>query len=343
MSGNVCRFHRDGDRDAERDCCEFSVASPGGHRGRVCLATAFALLVFATTLRADEPAVDPVRAGDAAILAAMRDAGGGYSVDEILIDDRRRERFLDAIDRGPDASNDDWQRETLLRLVSLRKAGKLAAGATERGPAADPRLTHIAEIAARTVLDRYPVSSDTLMCDPVLRRELQSAAERTAGAAERSNAGDTAAADTKAAPDSIDAYSIRKLVLRLRKTRRLRPELVTRVAEWDRVIETFSTDDLTEALVAGRVSDGPGVYLFFDTTGYLYVGEAANLRTRLRQHVSGSDRLALKDYLRSQADGAITVELHSFGENSPANRLAIRRAYESELIRTRQPRFNVRP
>jgi hypothetical protein len=307
------------------------------------LATAFAFLVIATTLHADEPPVDPVRASDAAILAAMRDTAGGYSVDEILIDDRRRNRFLDAVDRRPDAADDDWQRETLLRLVSLRKAGKLAAVATRRGPAADPRLTHIAEIAARTVLDRHPVSSDTLMCDPALRRELQSAAERTAGAVPPSNAGDTAAAETKTAADSIDAYSIRKLVLRLRKTRRLRPELVTRVADWDRVIETFSVDRLNDAIAAGRVGDGPGVYLFFDTTGYLYVGEAANLRTRLQQHVSASDRLALKDYLRSQADGAITVELHSFGENSPANRLAIRRAYESELIRTRQPRFNVRP
>jgi len=303
----------------------------------------FALLAIATTLRADEPAAGSTRASDAAILAAMRDAGDGYSVDEILIDDQRRNRFLDAVDRGRDLSDDDWQRETLLRLVSLRKAGKLAANATRRGPAADPRLTHVAEIAARTVLDRHPVSSDTLMCDPVLRRELQSAAERTAGNAERANVGDTAATDTKPAADSIDAYSIRKLVLRLRKTRRLRPELVTRVAEWDRVIETFSVDELGEALAAGHVSDGPGVYLFFDTSGYLYIGEAANLQTRLRQHVSGSDRLALKDYLRSQADGAITVELHSFGENSPASRLAIRRAYESELIRTRQPRFNVRP
>jgi len=262
-------------------------------------------------------------ATDDQITAAMRTVSAGYSVDEIVIDDQRRERFLSAIDPQWQSVDEDWQRDTLLRLLSLRKAGKIDSKATQRGPAAAPELAHIAEIAARSVLDQHPVSTDTLLCDPRLRRQLQAAATRLAG--------------------NPDAYSIRKHLLRLRKTRQLRPELVQRVADWDRTIDSLSVDQLIQALGAGEISTGPGVYLFYDPTGYLYIGEAANLKARLLQHTSQSDRVTLNEYLHSGAEGSITVELHTFGDRSPAKELTIRRAYESELIRSRQPRFNIRP
>jgi hypothetical protein len=229
---------------------------------------------------------------------------------------------------------DDWQRDTLLRLMSLRKAGKIDVKATKRGPAAAPELAHVAEIAARSVLDRHPVSTDSLLCDPRLRDQLQAAAIEIVQQPEASEL---------PATRPPDAYSIRKHLLRLRKTRLLRPELVQRVADWDRTIESFTVKELVAALDAGKISTGAGVYLFYDPTGYLYIGEAANLRTRLLQHTSQSDRMTLDQYLRSGSKGSITIELHTFGERSPANDLAIRRAYESELIRTRQPRFNIRP
>jgi len=78
-------------------------------------------------------------------------------------------------------------------------------------------------------------------------------------------------------------------------------------------------------------------------SGYPYIGEAANLKARLSRHTSQSDRVTLNQYLHSGAEGSITVELHTFGDRSPAKELKIRRAYESELIRSRQPRFNIRP
>lgn len=37
------------------------------------------------------------------------------------------------------------------------------------------------------------------------------------------------------------------------------------------------------------------------------------------------------------------VEIHSFGRDSRMQEIRVRRAYESELIRSRQPRFNIRP
>jgi hypothetical protein len=273
-------------------------------------------------------------ATDDQITAAMRKSSAGYSVDEIVIDDQRRERFLSSIDPQWQSAGEDWQRDTLLRLLSLRKAGKIDSKATQRGPAAAPELAHVAEIAARSVLDQHPVSTDTLLCDPRLRRHLQAAATRLVGTPGESDS-------QKSQPP--DAYSIRKHLLRLRKTRQLRPELVQRVADWDRTIDSLTVDRLIKALGAGEISTGPGVYLFYDPTGYLYIGEAANLKARLLQHTSQSDRVTLNQYLDSGAEGSITVELHTFGDQSPANELTIRRAYESELIRSRQPRFNIRP
>lgn len=193
---------------------------------------------------------------------------------------------------------------------------------TRRSPAAAPELAHFAEIAARSVLDRHPVSTDTLLCDPRLRRQLQALATRLVG--------------------NADAYSIRKHLLQLRKTRQLRRELVQRVADWDHTIDSLSVVQLIEALGADEISTGPGVYFFYDPTGYIYIGEAANRKVRRIQHISQSDRLTLNGYLHSDAEGSITVELHTFGDRSPAKHLKVHRAYESELIRCRQPRFNIR-
>ena len=317
---------------------EFTVMAVAIHRGQlaklairlgVWIGIAFALFCGnAFAAEAESATADDV------IIAAMRQAGDGYSVDEIVIDDQRRERFLAAIHPAWQSLGDDWHRDTLLRLMSLRKAGKMEVKATKRGRMAAPDLAHVAEIAARSVLDQHPVSTDTLLCDPRLRHQLQIAATAIVHQADRAEA---------PAAQPPDGYSIRKHLLRLRKTRQLRPELVQRVADWDRTIASFTVDELTAALDGGMISAGPGVYLFYDPTGYLYIGEAANLKTRLLQHTSQSDRVTLDQYLRSGSKDSIKIELHTFGERSPANDLSIRRAYESELIRTRQPRFNIRP
>ncbi|HBJ39086.1 MAG TPA: excinuclease ABC subunit C [Planctomycetaceae bacterium] len=319
---------------------EFTVMAVAIHRGQFAKVSlrfgqSIALvLAFICSNSFAESETSGAALSDDAILAALRMASDGYSVDEIVIDDQHRERFLAAMNPAWQSLGDDWQRDTLLRLVSLRKAGKISLKATKRGRTAEPELAHVAEIAARSVLDQHPVSTDTLLCDPRLRDQLQFAATAIAS---------PPGASQTPAVQPPDAYSIRKHLLRLRKTRHLRPELVQRVADWNRTIDTFTIDQLTAALQAGKISTGAGVYLFYDPTGYLYIGEAANLKTRLLQHTSQSDRVTLDQYLRSGSQGAITVELHTFGPQSPANDLSIRRAYESDLIRTRKPRFNIRP
>ncbi len=216
----------------------------------------------------------------------------------------------------------EQERAALLRLLQLRKAGKLSSRATQQGTPVDDSILPVAEIAARVVTDRHRITSDTMLADPNYRRELQQ--------------------EAVVISPGIDAYSVRKAVLSLRKKRALRPELVLKVADWDRELQTHSLDALRAALREGRVPEQPGIYLFRSGEGYLYIGEASDLSLRLRQHTTASDRKSLAEFL-SDNQSDVSVELHIFPIDSPARKVTVRCAYESELIRSRQPRFNVRP
>jgi len=139
----------------------------------------------------------------------------------------------------------------------------------------------------------------------------------------------------------VGAYRLRKAAFSLRKARKLRPELVTRVADWDRQIVSLPAKKIVSD--AAIVPTNPGVYILRDASGYLYIAESANLRTRVAKHLDQSDRKSLARYLWKKGVEHITVELHAFDPESNARRKEMRRAYESELIRSRKPRFNIAP
>ena len=63
----------------------------------------------------------------------------------------------------------------------------------------------------------------------------------------------------------------------------------------------------------------------------------------LVEGIQGRDRRSLAEYLASEKADQVTVEVHIFPADSPASKVSVRRAYESELIRSRNPKFNVRP
>jgi GIY-YIG catalytic domain len=261
---------------------------------------------------------------DATLVESFAQSHDGFSSDEVLINQELRTAFFTALSaRGVKVDSEQAERDALLALLALRKTGKLQVTAIKRGPSADDMYLPIAEIASRVVLDRHRVSSDTMLADPRLRKEFFDEAAKLG--------------------DATNEYQIAKSVLRLRKIRQLKPELVLRVADWDRVVSTLTAKELSQKIAAGEIPKSPGIYLFRDATGYLYIGEAENLEVRLQQHLGGSDRIALADYLKAHTSSEITVELHIFPKDSPASRLAVRRAYESELIRSRAPKFNVRP
>lgn len=268
-----------------------------------------------------EPAPAPLSPGQKdSITAAFAATHDGYSVDEVILDDARQELFQAACAQSvPELSplERNWA------LINLRKSGAIGTIRTTSRPLPvdlEP-VRPLAEIAARQVQDRHKVSVDQIMADPALREEFNRAA--------------------RAIDPEADAYAARKAVFQLRKTRRLRPELILRLADWERRVTVRPVAEWRGDL--STIPEAPGVYVFSDATGYLYVGESDNLRRRVGEHLAESDRESLASYLaRENGDEPVLLELHTFGEGSRMDEIAVRRAYESELIRSRGPRFNVR-
>lgn len=255
----------------------------------------------------------------ATVIRAFELTHQGYSSDEVLLDDELNAAFLEACQQSmPDVEAGLFNRT----LLNLRKAGKLSEIPTTRRRRSDTEsVLPVAEIAARTMVDKTDQSIDAILCDPALRSEFAALVE-------------------KISPDA-DPYLARKAVFRLRKSRRLRPELITRIADWGRTIEEFAVAEIRGDWA--RVPELPGVYIFRDRSGYLYIGQSVNLRERMKSHLEESSSRGLGRYLSEQPADQIFVELHWFPADSRAKETMIRRAYESELIRTRKPRFNIQP
>jgi predicted GIY-YIG superfamily endonuclease len=248
---------------------------------------------------------------------AFTETHDGWSSDEVILQDELNAKFLAACQkRMPEATAFDanWL------LLNLRKAGELSdIKSTRRNNDRHDDYLHAAEIVARFLEDKHSTNTDRVICDPKLRAEFD--------------------ALTKPLAPDVAAYKLRKAAFALRKSRRLSPELVLRVASWKKEVIAHPAEKL--AADPKLVPDGPGVYIFRDATGYLYVGESSELRTRLKKHLDKSDRQSLAQYLSEKGIKDITVEVHVFDATSDAKLKPMRRAYESELIRSRKPRFNL--
>jgi predicted GIY-YIG superfamily endonuclease len=235
---------------------------------------------------------------------------------EVVLQDDLNNRFLAKCqERLPEvaAAECNWT------LLDLRKAGRMGAVATKRERQDPDEYQYAAEIAARFVQDKCEQSIGRLLCDPVRRAEFDTAA-------------------LAVAPE-VEAYQLCKAAFGLRKARRLQPELVVRVADWNKEVVTLSAAEI--AANGKLVPDSPGIYIFRDSIGYLYIGESYSLRHRVTQHLDHSDRKSLAHYLWENGNREITVELHAFAKDSPAKDKNHRRAYESELIKSRKPQFNL--
>jgi predicted GIY-YIG superfamily endonuclease len=243
----------------------------------------------------------------------------GWSTDEVLLQTKLNDQFLaECRSRMPDIPSFDFN----WTLLNLRKAGGLRdISASKRRRDNSDSYLHAAEIAARFLEDRYSVNTDRILCDPKLRAEYDKEAKKVA--------------------PKVEPYLLRKASLTLRKSRRLQPELVLRVANWKKDIIAMPAADAEKDV--DKVPEQPGVYIFRDATGYLYIGESSNLHDRIKKHLDRSDRQSLANYLATNGVKGVTLELHAFEKNSPARLKPMRRAYESELIRSRKPRFNLAP
>lgn len=249
---------------------------------------------------------------------AFRLTHDGWSSDEVILDDNLYGAFIAKCNELlPNVKSEEFG----WTLLNLRKAGQLKTKSTRRRNGNVGPVAHIAEIAARSTTDRFRVSTDRMMIDP-----------------EKRAAFDAAALEVDA---NIDLYLVRKAVFKLRKARKLRPELITRIADWNRVVETHAVADILDQ--PELIPEHPGIYIFRDQTGYLYIGQTENLRSRLTTHLDKSHSQSLASYLEKHGAKEISVEIHSFAPASRAKEIMVRRAYESELISSRKPRFNIQP
>jgi len=262
-----------------------------------------------------------------AVTEAFATTHDGWSSDEVILKSKLNSAFIHACREklktvvSITAADKITEEKLNWTLMNLRKAGKLKIKSTKRANVNTRPVRHVAEIVTRSMQDQHQCSIDRLMCRPELRKQFDDAA-------------------AKIASDS-DAYTVRKAAFQLRKARKLRPELISRIADWGRVISEHPLAELK--LSPQRLSDHPGIYIFRDATGYLYIGQTANLKTRLQEHLDESHNGSLANYLKSSASGNVIVEVHDFDPESKASETMVRRAYESELIASRKPRFNVQP
>ena len=236
----------------------------------------------------------------------------GYSADRVVADPVLNERFLAACrERGLSDPDEELNRN----LLNFRKAGKLAGHKTERqtefGNESD--YAFASEIAIRFLERQDGVTLDQVICCPRRATDFDAIAARIC--------------------PGLTPLQYRWAALNLRKKRRLKPEPFRHVVRATRVINAK-----VESLVVREVPADQGIYFFFDSRQTLYVGEAQNLRRRLSKHLEHSDNKGLAHWIWEHGRDDLHVEIQVLPSDTETK---VRRAMEAELIRSRDPVFNV--
>jgi len=253
----------------------------------------------------------------AAVTTAFLQTHAGHSTDDVVISDELNDVFVRAAQNivpGAKAADLNWA------LFGLRKASKLGRVTSKRMFLRDQEeYTHAAEIAARLMEDNYGMTLDRVMCDPVLRQQFDLFAQ--------------------AIEPGYTPYHYRKAALNLRKVRRLRPELVKRIMPLG-----MQPNIIDAAMVTADptlVPSLPGIYMLYDRTGCLYLGESENLRLRVKKHLDHSDNKSLARYFWAQDKELVKVEVIPFETGNLGAIKANRKVLEASLIKSRKPKFNL--
>jgi hypothetical protein len=199
-------------------------------------------------------------------------------------------------------------------LLNLRKQGDLPNRKSKRTSFPDEGdYRFAAEMAIRFLERREGISLDSIICDPALAAEFDSIAAMIA--------------------PGYSPLQYRWAALNLRKMNRLKPELLARVAP-PISVDTFQIKHFDLKCVPNQ----QGLYMFFTSAQVLYIGEAENLYKRLKKHLDHSDNKGLARWMWEYGTGDLHLELQTLAAETIT---AVRRALETELIRSRSPLFNV--
>jgi site-specific DNA-methyltransferase (adenine-specific) len=237
----------------------------------------------------------------------------GYSEDRVVCDPELNSRFISECRRR---GLEDAAALLNKALLNLRKAGRLSGRRrsvrTRVRKAEEYRFA--AEMAARFLERREKLTLDDILCDTRLASEF-----------------DKLAADLAPGFSSLE---YRWAALNLRKARRFRPELIARVSPPVQVIRHRVAD-----LALSQLPLTQGLYLLFDGGTLLYIGEATNIRARMKKHLDHSDNRGLARWLWQNSPSRLHLEIQVLDPSTP-NRT--RKALEAELISSREPVFNVK-
>jgi site-specific DNA-methyltransferase (adenine-specific) len=170
------------------------------------------------------------------------------------------------------------------------------------------------EIAVRLLERREQVSLDRILCDPNLAAQFDKLAAAIA--------------------PGFSSFQYRWAAFGLRKRSRLKPELLARVVRAE-TIRSCKVRQLQVEILPVR----QGLYVFYEPTRVLYVGECTNLRKRIRKHLEHSDNKELARWLWASGTRNLHLEYHVLPNQTTTR---VRKALETELIDLRKPVFNVR-
>lgn len=248
---------------------------------------------------------------DAGLLdAAFHESNDGYSVDRVIADPELNSAFVAACRRH---GLTDAPVDLNLRLLNLRKRGGFARCIRRTLVASQEEFAFAAEMAVRCLERRHRTTLDRILCDPVLAAEFDEVAQRIA--------------------PGFTPLQYRWAALRLRKKSRLKPELLARVVP----AQVVGPVPAAEVDIS-HVPNEQGLYIFTTRERVLYVGEAQNLRARLRKHLEHSDNKFLARHIWECGMADLLLEYHVLPRDT---RTDVRKAMELELIRSRRADFNV--
>ena len=132
----------------------------------------------------------------------------------------------------------------------------------------------------------------------------------------------------------LSSLQYRWAALNLRKAKKFAPEVASRIAP-PIAVYTYRAATL-------ELSDLPteqGLYLLFANAQLLYVGEAENLRIRIKKHLDHSDNKGFARWLWEFGTDELHIEVQVLAADTERR---VRKALELELIRSREPMFNVK-
>jgi predicted GIY-YIG superfamily endonuclease len=246
------------------------------------------------------------------LVAALEVTGQGFSADRVVADPTLNAAFLHACaQRGLCGSPAELNRT----LLNLRKRGLLSGRNSKKTTFVDEDdYRFAAEMAMRFLERRDGVSLDEVICDPQRATEFDELAARIA--------------------PGYTSLQYRWAALNVRKSNRLKPELLAKVAR-PVDVHSFRVDDID----SGCIPATQGLYLFFMKSAALYAGESQYLRQRIEKHLEHSDNNGLARWLWTHGKERLHLEIQIL---APDTSTRIRRALELELIRSRSPEFNIK-